>query len=138
MDTRQSDVVVGRSGARFPSAARRREWSERQAAAALAPVAPVRAAPRFDGALRGYDRHQVDDHIAALHREIAHLSDRLADSELRRVHAERGAAAAEEELAQHIAAADADARYRNDSIVRAALRATDRVWADPPADLGTR
>ena len=54
--------------------------------------------PAFSTSLRGYDRTQVDDHLARVQAENAAMHRDLAESETRRQRAEQQAAAAEREL----------------------------------------
>lgn len=59
---------------------------------------PPTEPPLFATALRGYDRSQVDEHLAVVRNEAMALRHQLAESENRRVRAEHHAAATEHEL----------------------------------------
>jgi hypothetical protein len=59
----------------------------------LSDVGEEAAGPRFDVVLRGYDRKQVDEHVAGLRRMVAQLRAQLAVRERRRTAAATSAAA---------------------------------------------
>lgn len=59
---------------------------------------PAAGNPSFATALRGYDRTQVDDHMARVHANNDAMRRELAESDTRRQRAEQQAAAAEKEL----------------------------------------
>lgn len=87
----RSDDRIGRTGARFRSPS--------PAPSPSADPAPPTAPPgRFETALRGYSRRDVDAHVARQEERIGRLEDALRDSDHRRMAVEAHAAQLEAEL----------------------------------------
>lgn len=85
-DDRSHDRI-GRTGARF-----------RSPAPTADPLPPIAHPGRFETALRGYSRRDVDAHVARQEERIRLLEDTLRDSEHRRMAVEAHAAQLEAEL----------------------------------------
>jgi len=83
----RSDDRIGRTGARF-----------RSPSPAGDPPPPTAPAGRFETALRGYSRRDVDAHVARQEERIRLLEDALRDSDHRRMAVEAHAAQLEAEL----------------------------------------